>query len=71
MTKGQRFYHYRWLDPIRMPERHAALFEVTKVTKSAIYYRPVYDAGNSGERLGGVEWCPPRDFAKISSGVAS
>lgn len=39
---GMRFFHGRILNPVFMPNKIPQMFEVSKVTPSAIYYRPVY-----------------------------
>lgn len=51
--RGYRFYHAHWLNPeygydMRVP----GLFEVTKVTRDLVYFRPVYGLGLDNERLG-------------------
>jgi len=39
---GMRFYHSRWLDPTKMPQRVPALFQVTGLRREVVYYAPVY-----------------------------
>lgn len=41
-TRGLRFFHARWLNPTKMPERIPQMFEVSAIRSGAIYFRPVY-----------------------------
>jgi hypothetical protein len=60
LRKGARFLHTKWLDADYSGK--PAMFEVTRITKSAIYYRPVYDAGLPSERLGSGCYTIPEKF---------
>lgn len=66
--KGLRFRHSRvvnWDD-----HKTPALYEVTKVARGAVYYRPVYDAGIAGsERLGKAEYCTLEYWPKVHLGT--
>ena len=64
-TKGTRFLHRHWLDVSQAPARTPQLFTVTRVTQSAIYYRPVYDSGLPSERLGSAEYCTPERWEHV------
>lgn len=53
MVKGFRFHHSRVIEADGSP----MLYEVTKIARGTVYYRPV-DGGGS-------ECCPVEDFARI------
>lgn len=54
-VKGFRFYHSRVLGEDNSPQ----LYEVSRVARGTVYYRPVYP-----ETLGGPDCCATEDFDK-------
>lgn len=60
---GFRFKHSRvvnW-DDMKTP----ATYQVTRIARGTVYYRPVYDEGLPSERLGTVEQCSLEYFPKV------
>ena len=54
-----RFYHRHYLDTEEYDGKRRQLFQVTRVTKNAVYYRPVYRTGE----LGAPHWSRPEEFS--------
>ena len=61
MKKGDRFEHKTWLSPISYTGKIPQVFEVTRITKTRVYYRPVYKHGER-EELGSGFWSDPNKF---------
>lgn len=63
LRKGLRFKHSRvvnWDD-----HKTPATYEVTRIARGMVYYRPVYDEGLPSERLGAAEQCTREYFPKV------
>lgn len=61
---GDRFFHARVLDPMKMPAREPQLYQVTQLARGMIYYRPVYDYGTR-QTLGKPECCRREQWSNV------
>jgi hypothetical protein len=64
--KGDRFLHLRVLDVRLFDGKTPQLYQVTRVARGCVYYRPVYNRLN-GEDLGSCEYCLLETFPKIAA----
>jgi len=46
IKKGSRFEHSKWLSAESYTENIPQIFEITRIVKHKIYYRPVYKHGD-------------------------
>lgn len=64
--KGLRFLHRRVLDPTKMPDKVAQLYEVTRIARGCVYYRPVYRYEPTGrEALGTCEYVLAENWHRV------
>ena len=63
---GLRFLHRRVLDTAKFDGKTAQLYQVTRIARGVVYYRPVFDLGFPGERLGSVECCLVGQFSSFA-----
>jgi len=61
-TIGLRFFHARVLDVHGAPGPGPQLYQVTRIARGYVYYRPVYHAGTERVCLGLPDCCELEQF---------
>ena len=69
-SKGMRFLHSRVLDVAKFDGKTPQLYQITKIARGGVYYRPVYDLGFPSERLGSPDFCEVAQFPRYCLSVA-
>jgi hypothetical protein len=68
---GLRFNHARLLSTEKFDGHTPQICQVTRIAAGHVFYRPVYDIGESGERFGFAQCCPVLEFGRWAREIVS